>query len=654
MLYKYLAKETGCKENIIKNILTTFKFEFKTKWEAAKRNEVYFRDKFSVWLQGTVKIPTIVKKLPGRPIKSFQQSCEASKRKKTMALREKTDVEQLVYATQMSLRSAGNPKASNILKEISKSPQQAKKFSEAAKERPVRMLTGEEALSVFMEANLSKRTYEVIRRADPEKFPPYSEVSKAKKLCYPDQEKSWRVTCSTAEVRLQELLNHTILRLFKYIEDVLAILSEEERSKLRLISKWGCDGSQQMQYHQKFQNDYDSDANIFQSSFVPIRLVAKSHNCEKIIWQNPVPSSPLFCRPIRIRYIHETNDVTREEIDYVKSQINSLDKFTFQLEKSGLEVSITHTLLLTMVDGKVCNAATENTSSMRCYICGLTSKYFNKLERKAENVDAMEFGLSTLHARIRFFEFILHLSYKLPLKKWQVRGQEEKQILENRKKHIQKKFKERLGLRVDFTKPGYGNSNDGNTSRRVFANPEVAAELLEVDLDLVKRFATILEVISCGLPVDTDKFGAFASETAELYVSLYSWLPMSPTVHKILIHGPSVISNAILPIGQLSEEAAEARNKHFRQYRLNFSRKSSREDCNYDVLGRLLVSSDPYITCGRLVKHKKRTPISPKALELLAPENMNKTYVIMKRNRLDEPNNDDSCDEDDTEDYVSL
>lgn len=46
-----------------------------------------------------------------------------------------------------------------------------------------------------------------------------------------------------------------------------------------------------------------------------------------------------------------------------------------------------------------------------------------------------------------------------------------------------------------------------------------------------------------------------------MYIELYSCYPMSPTVHKILLHESTIIANALLPIGQLSEEAAEARNK---------------------------------------------------------------------------------------------
>ncbi|XP_036340440.1 uncharacterized protein LOC118749769 [Rhagoletis pomonella] len=43
----------------------------------------------------------------------------------------------------------------------------------------------------------------------------------------------------------------------------------------------------------------------------------------------------------------------------------------------------------------------------------------------------------------------------------------------------------------------------------------------------------------------------------QLYVELYPWHPMTPTMHKILVHGALIIKNALVPIGQLSDEAAE-------------------------------------------------------------------------------------------------
>lgn len=50
-------------------------------------------------------------------------------------------------------------------------------------------------------------------------------------------------------------------------------------------------------------------------------------------------------------------------------------------------------------------------------------------------------------------------------------------------------------------------------------------------------------------------------ETAKLFVENYPWYNMSPTVYKILIHGPEIMKASKLPIGMLSEEAQEASNK---------------------------------------------------------------------------------------------
>lgn len=150
-----------------------------------------------------------------------------------------------------------------------------------------------------------------------------------------------------------------------------------------------------------------------------------------------MPSSPRFCRPIRIRFLHETANITKNEIKYVEDQIKKLTKT--ELSNSKGVMYILHTLVLTMVDAKVCNAATDTKSTMRCYICGKTSKDFNDF--KDIKTEALRFGLSTLHARIRLFETLLHIAYKLPLKKWQARGQEEKNIVNQTKKEFKKTSK---------------------------------------------------------------------------------------------------------------------------------------------------------------------------------------------------------------------
>ena len=75
---------------------------------------------------------------------------------------------------------------------------------------------------------------------------------------------------------------------------------------------------------------------------------------------------------------------------------------------------------------------------------------------------------------IRLFEAALHLGYKLPVKKWQLKNENDKKIVNAKKKEIQEEFRTRLGLIVDVPKAGFGNSNDGNTSRRFFMDPELS------------------------------------------------------------------------------------------------------------------------------------------------------------------------------------
>lgn len=175
---------------------------------------------------------------------------------------------------------------------------------------------------------------------------------------------------------------------------------------------------------------------------------------------------------------------------------------------SEMLLSTKHVMTLTMVDAKVCNAATSTTSTMRYYICGGTSKEFNNLKiKKTIDIDAIQFGLSVLHARIRFFESILHS--KIPVQKWQLRSENHKGIVKQKKAEIQTKFREQMGILVDMPKAGFGNTNDGNTSRRFFANPEIAAEITGVDINLIKRLKVILEVISSSHKVDLQKFAQY-------------------------------------------------------------------------------------------------------------------------------------------------
>ena len=404
--------------------------------------------------------------------------------------------EVILHAAQIILQKEGKRHASQVLKDITnesscecKCTKRRSKSSE-----PQQPLTSRQALKMFVEADLSRRQYEIIRATNTKFYPSYEVLLKAKEECYPSKE-SLRVTATCAESDLQSLLNHTIIRLSIYLEEVLMTLTEDERNTLLIMCKWGCDGSQQSQFKQRHYSDADSDANIFMTSFVPLQIVC-GEDKKKIVWQNPTPSSFRFCRPIRFRYIKETTDITKEEISYVQDQIKSLK--ASEVEISGVKFSFSHCLKMTMVDGKVCNAATDNKSTSKCYVCGATSKDFNDLTKKhTVSPEALEFGLSNLHARIRMFESIIHLAYKLPVKKYRQRRSEEEKVVEQQKKlEIQQRFREETGLLIDMPKANFGNTNDGNASRRFFEDPKLASEITGIDYNFICRIKTISQAVT--------------------------------------------------------------------------------------------------------------------------------------------------------------
>lgn len=117
--------------------------------------------------------------------------------------------------------------------------------------------------------------------------------------------------------------------------------------------------------------------------------------------------------------------------------------------------------------------------------------------------------------------------------------------LKERKIQIQNAFREKLGLIVDIPKPGFGTSNDGNTARRFFKHSSVSADITGIDHQLIERFSIILQTLSCEYHLNFEKFENYCYETAELYINLYDWYYMPPSVHKILLHGASIAKSFI-------------------------------------------------------------------------------------------------------------
>lgn len=250
-----LIEMTKCPEDktkVLRHCLKSFKHHYKLKWTSASYKECRFRKTNEQWLKEKISLPVWRHNKPGRPLKEFQECSERSKRRKTEKVRSEISHEELTYAAVMSERAAGNNDLSQIIKQASATPRRATRFrkiiSSADKSSKSGKLTITQALIKYVEADLTRKQYNVIRDGQEDIYPCYSLLQRAKTECYPKS----IVSESIAEITLQDLLDHTTQRLCLYLQKVLMTATEIEGQNMELICKWGCDGSKAQEFKQKF------------------------------------------------------------------------------------------------------------------------------------------------------------------------------------------------------------------------------------------------------------------------------------------------------------------------------------------------------------------------------------------------------------------
>ena len=633
----------------LKEELTKFQYNVKSKLKICGSSKSYFYKKFKDWINAEYILnedfKTAIKRrlvfsdeknTPGRPegssTKGFSDLGRQQKWRKTRVLTDTYSTDALLAATTRKIK----PQSTDLYHILKLTPSKWKQLTEAQKSKHPIPLTTEDSLAFLVHNNFSKAQYKSIRMTSLNHncniYSSYEKVREAKNECFP-----MNITINEykAEVPLQNLLDHTITRLIKCQEEVIhqQFSSNDEivHVKGTLICKWGFDGSTgQSIYKQKFSTNTSnpiSEGSVLFTSLVPLDLSID----DILIWRNPTPSSTRYCRPISMEYIKETAEVSLQLKNDIDNQIKNLNNTFIKIpivNECGIivqeiNVEIEHVLQMTAVDGKVINAAVSNTAQGNCFLCGAKPSemnIINNFSKKVIDKTPLNYGLSTLHARIRCFECILHIGYRLDIKKWQIREADKNKCFK-RKKQIIEDFRQKMSLIVDVPKPGgSGNSNDGNTARRAFMNVKLFSEITGVDVNLIQRISTILGAITCGFAIDTLKFASYCKQTLELYVKLYPWFYMPVTLHKILVHGPVIVKRMILPIGLYSEEAQESRNKDIKNARLYHSRKDTREHTITDQFRYLLVTSDPLISSKKNLSHKKRQPLTKDIISLLELE----------------------------------
>lgn len=158
-------------------------------------------------------------------------------------------------------------------------------------------------------------------------------------------------------------------------------------------------------------------------------------------------------------------------------------------------------------------------------------------------------------------------------------------------------------MRLDCPDPygSGGNTDTANNARRFFSEekrddvltlfPGASSDQLENLKKLLKRFNVILRIVSSkSRIIDTDSFAEFCTETHVLLKTTFPWVPVSPSLHRILGHSAErIVLNGGYGLGNLSEEALECLHKLVRRFRSLLARKTNLRDNLIDVFRHLFI-----------------------------------------------------------------
>lgn len=535
----------------IKGVFKVFVSKLLKKWKKSNWKIERFTKCNSEWLKNDLILPAVkpvsnvsnLQGVKGRPSKSFEEGSVRTKRRRVQPIVAKTSPEVLCAAAQASLTKSGKRTAAQMvnlaLTTSSRRYKRIKKIHDSPKTSGIIPYSPEEALAFIIDSDMGKEDYIQMQRGAKSRganiYPAYNVIAQTKKQCYPD---NLKISETEVQIPVQDILDHTVHRLAEVQQDVLLLHHNHgENSPIEVVYKWGLDGSGGHSiYKQCFSNNsLYGDTNIILCTIVPLQMsVTTTTNGKQIMWQNPSPSSSRYSRIIRLQIEKETKESVKLHYDEIEEQILRLHatKVTF----GDNTYTFKHNAVCTMMDGKTCNVLTDTSSTQACNICKATPKELNNIDlllRKQYSKAPFKFGISVLHSYLRCYEYLLHISYKLELQQWQARGTETKENIKKRKKEITDNFYKVMGLVVDQPKQGGGNSNDGNTARKFFAEPEKASNITGINTDIIRRFSNILSVLSCGFYINTEIFKTYCIETAKMCVNIYGWYKMSASVHKL-------------------------------------------------------------------------------------------------------------------------
>ena len=365
----------------------------------------------------------------------------------------------------------------------------------------------------------------------------------------------------------------------------------------------GCQSSYQVQ--ETCGDGAIDDSSLYSVQYVPLTL----RNSKEIIWNNPQPNSPFSCRSLFIAFMKEDKQSIQDKFRELKSEIDSLEPATIQL-KSGftceLQGAESSSVCPSMFDGKSLTNITsylegKGMSYAKCHACKHVGKQFMLPEiwdtNQELSEDVLNLGISVLHCLLRVTDFIFKLAIKLTVPGVPESDPEFKNV----KQLYIDEFEKQLKVKIFRVKVNFGTSNTGNCCRIIMNNAKTTAEILKLPIEMIQGFQDLLNMIADPQNIpDIQNYEEIARKLFRMLTSeFYGQVNMTPTVHRLIVHGSTYIKHYkdlfSKPIGAFSESSIESRNKDNKIYRSQHAFQGSLSKNIRDIGTRLLATSDPYL-----------------------------------------------------------
>jgi len=488
---------------------------------------------------------------------------------------EKFNLSELSFAFSQKLK-VEHPKLANYIKKLMKD----KENFVPPTVPQVEKLPCTAAVGKVMKANLSWNQYaEVAKRM--KVFPNIRKVRKYCNEIYPNS-----VAISTTEREVKITLSELFTNTVRGLMEILGIKNDED-ARYKVIFKWGFDSCRIKEYRLKTVGDYEKQTHCMITVIVPLMVKKISEESDEIIWRNPAPNSPNFCRPISHIYAKETPQLSREIYDDFNLQAEFLG--TLRIHKSLFD----HQFILSMLDGKCLSAIGNITNTRECQICTRKHPHLDKPGEKFRDMeDRVASCLPALHMKLRMLEFILQIGFKMERRNYNALKTSYKARKVEKELELQKKLK----IFVNIVNPyGGGNSNTGNTARKFFRHHEEVANILGFDPRLMKDIYILILAYEHSDIIIREKVEILCGSIETRFKQLYPWVHWNPTFHKMIFHPNVLLTDTPIALGELAEEALEANHKFVKNSLETKSRKTSRLDTVGDTFRRALLRSYPTV-----------------------------------------------------------